>query len=405
MRGELAGDARPGRARNFLVGLQVSASALLLISAGVFLRSAFAAATYDSGVRTSDTLAVQIVHEQNRKAIVQAVTVEPSVAAVAASWPDLSLRPVFAESGGARARIAHKFVSPDYFKVLDVRVVRGRAFAPDEQTPDRSVAVVSETTARTLWPDADPIGQAIRLDPVPASDPPLPASEQPRTEEPSLVSRTFTVAGVVRDVPGLRIMPLAPAVVYVPTSVEMPKTTLVARVHGDPELARQTLLNRLTAIDPDMARQVTTLRTLARMDTYLLKVGFWMTIVLGGLALALTLSGLFSVLSYLVEQRTREIGVRMALGATARDVARLVLSQSVRPVGVGLFIGGGSAAGLAALLLATPAAAGIGTIVHVLDPLAYVVSLLIIIAACVAAASIPATRAARVDPALTLRQD
>jgi ABC-type antimicrobial peptide transport system permease subunit len=122
-----------------------------------------------------------------------------------------------------------------------------------------------------------------------------------------------------------------------------------------------------------------------------------MTVGLGGLALALTLSGLFSVLSYLVEQRTREIGVRMALGATTRDVARLVLSQSIRPVGLGLVIGGGAAAGLGAVLLATPAGAPIGQIVHVLDPVAYAASLLVVVATCLAAASIPATRAARLD--------
>jgi ABC-type antimicrobial peptide transport system permease subunit len=185
----------------------------------------------------------------------------------------------------------------------------------------------------------------------------------------------------------------------------MPKTSLIARVHGDPELARQTLLNRLTTIDPDMARQVATMRTLARMDTYFLQIAFWLTVGLGALALALTLSGLFSVLSYLVEQRTREIGVRMALGATTRNVAGLVLSQSILPVGLGLLVGGGSAAGLAALLLATPAAAPVGQIVHVLDPVAYAVSLLFIIAACLAAASIPATLAARLEPTQALRQE
>jgi len=116
-------------------------------------------------------------------------------------------------------------------------------------------------------------------------------------------------------------------------------------------------------------------------------------------------SGLFSVLSYLVEQRTKEIGVRMALGATTRDVTRLVLSQSIRPVGFGLLIGGVSAAGLAALLRATLGAATIGRIVHVLDPVAYAVSLFVIIAACLVAASIPATRAARLDPTQTLRQE
>ena len=147
------------------------------------------------------------------------------------------------------------------------------------------------------------------------------------------------------------------------------------------------------------------MRTVARIETYFLQLAFWLTVVLGGLALALTLSGLFSVLSYLVEQRTREIGVRMALGATTRDVTRLILSQSLRPVGIGLVIGGGSAAGLAALLLATPAAATIGEIVHVLDPVAYAVSLLIIIAACLVAASIPASRAARLDPTRALRHE
>ena len=410
IRGEVVRDARPGRARNVLIGLQVSASALLLICAAVFLRSALAAAMFDSGMRTSDTVVVQ-VNEPNRNAIVQAVTSEPSVAAVAASWPDIGLAPraAFAETSGAKAAVAYKFVSPEYFSVLDIAVVRGRGFAPDERSSNLSVAIVSETAARALWPGTDALGQVVRLDPESTSSTrssdDLSAVAPGAPAEPPLESRTFTVLGIVQDVAGFRIAPFKEAVVYVPTSATIPGTALIARVRVDPELARQTLLNRLTAIDPAMARQVTTMRTMARMDTYLLQIAFWLTVVLGGLALALTLSGLFSVLSYLVEQRTREIGVRMALGATTRDVARLVLSQSIRPVGFGLFIGAGSAAGLAALLLATPAATTIGEIVHVLDPVAYAVSLLIIVAACLAAASIPATRAARLDPTRALRQE
>jgi predicted permease len=405
IRGEVVRDARPGRARNVLIGLQVSASALLLISAAVFLRSAMAGTSFDSGVRTSDTVVVSFASEPSRGAIVQAVTEDPSVVAVAASWPDMAPRPVFAESGGTRARVGYKFVSPEYFSVLDIRVVRGRAFTPDERTSNLSVAVVSETAARMLWPNADAIGQVLRLDRDPAAP--------PRTgDEPAVESRTFTVAGVVRDVAGLRIMPFDKAVVYMPTNPAMPGTTLIARVRIDPERARQALLDRLTAIDPNMARQVGTLRTLARADTFFLQLAFWLTVVLGGLALALTLSGLFSVLSYLVEQRTREIGVRMALGATARDVTRLVLMQSIRPVGVGLVIGGGAAAGLAVLLLASPMAASMAAagvrldeVVHVLDPAAYAGGALVIIAACLAAAAIPAARAARLDPTRTLREE
>ena len=409
MRGEVVRDARPGRARSFLIGLQVSASAVLLISAAVFLRSALAGASYDTGVRTSDTVVVQIVNEQMRGAVVEAVTAEPSVAAVAASWPELGQRSALGETSRLKTTLAYRFVSPEYFRVLDIAVLRGRAFTPAENTPQLPVAVVSETTARTMWPDADPVGETIRLEPEPTAEPrrgdDLSAVAPGAKEEPTFESRTFTVVGVVRDVAGLRIAPFEKAVVYLPASPRMPRTSLIARVHGDPELARQTLLNRLTAIDPDMGRQVTTLRTLARMETFFLQAAFWLTVVLGGLALALTLSGLFSVLSYVVEQRTREIGVRMTLGATTQDVTRLVLSQSIRPVGFGLLIGASSAAGLAALLLTTPAAAVVGEIVHVLDPVAYVVSLLIIIAACLAAASIPAARAARLEPTRALRQD
>ena len=170
IRGEVVRDARPGRARNFLIGLQVSASALLLISAAVFLRSAFAAATFDPGMRTSDTVAVQIVNEPNRNAIVQAVTAEPSVAAVAASWPDPP-RAAFAETSGAKAAVAYEFVSPEYFSVLDIAVVRGRVFTPAERTSNLSVAIVSETAARALWPNADAVGQVMRLDPDPTSEP------------------------------------------------------------------------------------------------------------------------------------------------------------------------------------------------------------------------------------------
>ena len=407
IRGEVVRDARPGRARSVLIGVQVSAATLLLISAAVFLRSAFAAAAFDPGMRTSDIVVAQIPNERSRTAIVNALTADPSVSAVAASWPDTP-RPVLAEIGGVKTAVAYKLVSPEYFSVLDIAVVRGRMFGPAERTPELAIAVVSATTARTLWPNADAIGQIIRLDPdatPPQGAGDVSARAPGAKDEPALESRTFAVVGVARDVAGLRIAPFNKAVVYLPTSAAVPGTSLVARVHGDPELARQKLLDRLTTIDPTMARQLVTMRTLARVDGYFLQIGFWLTLAVGGLALALTLSGLFSVLSYLVEQRTREIGVRMALGATTRDVTRLVLAQSVRPVGVGLVIGGGAAAALAAALLATPAAATIGEIVHVLDPAAYAVSVLIIIAACLVAAVLPAARAARLDPTQALRQD
>ena len=401
IRGEVVRDARPGRARNVLIGLQVSASALLLICAAVFLRSTFTAATENPGVRIADIVTVHIASEPARAALVQTVSDEPSVAAVAAAWPGAlhTAPPVRAEAGQEKLSLPCQFVTPEYFDVLGIGLVQGRGFLPEERSTSMSVAVVSETAARRLWPTGQAVGQILRLD----RDSDVPVNDgQPRLE-----SRAMTVVGVVKDVAGFRIAPLEAAVVYVPTSDSQAGTSLVARVHGDPDRVRQTLVDKLAAIDPNMANQgqVTAMTWVTRMVRYFLWLAFWLTVVLGALALALTLSGLFGVLSYLVERRSREIGIRMALGAAASDVTRLVLWQTARPVGIGLAIGTLAAVGMAAVLLASPAGAGLGEVVRVLDPVAYAAAVVIILAACLAAASIPASRAARLEPTAALRQE
>ena len=111
------------------------------------------------------------------------------------------------------------------------------------------------------------------------------------------------------------------------------------------------------------------------------------------------------MLSYVVAHRAKEIGVRMTLGATTGSVAGLVLSHTSRSVGLGLVAGGGLAAALATVLMATPAAEELGGLVRVFDPVAYVAGTLIIAAACLVAASVPTLRAARIDPIATLRED
>ena len=217
-------------------------------------------------------------------------------------------------------------------------------------------------------------------------------------------SGTFTVVGVVRD-PGSASGSSLDTFrrVYLPTSIESPEPWLL-RMRGNAEQMRQTLLERLTAIDPTLIN-VISLQALARLQTYPLQIAFWVSVVLGGLALVLTVSGVFSVLSYVVEQQAKEIGVRMALGAATKNVVRLILWQSVRPVGIGLAAGGGLAAAVAIVLMTTPIAAEIGDSIDVLDPGAYAASLLVIVASCVLAVSLPALRAARIDPIATLRKD
>jgi hypothetical protein len=316
------------------------------------------------------------------------------------------LRVAFADAGAGKTPVAFKFVSGSYFDVLGIPVVRGRTFMPWERD-HHPVAIVSESVARALWPDGQGVGETFRLEPdsgLRSPDGFLRIDPDAPADDGLAQARMVTVVGVARDVPGFRITDVKEAGVFLPTTLDVAKTSVVARVQGEPTLARQALLERLTRVDPNMG-MIITMRTVARLETFFLQMAFWVSLILGGLALLLTVSGLFSVLSYLVEQRTREIGVRMALGASAQRVTQLMLAQTTRPVMVGLIAGAGLAAALATAVLASPAGALISPIVHVTDPVAYLASLVVIVAACLLAAWIPAARAAKVDPMRTLRQD
>lgn len=420
IRGEVVRNGPSGRARHALVALQVTGSVVLLICAAVFLRSSWEAAKVDLGIRMAGVLEVSVLNEQKRAAILQVLRTEPLIASVAASSPAWlgghaafaeatapkaafaeapASKPAAAGGGSGKSAVTLQFVSPEYFGVHDIALVRGRAFAESERNPSVAVAVVSEGVARQLWPGGDAVGQVVRVEPDTTK-----VTQQP--DDPPLVSRSAVVVGVARDVEGIRIgdMRLAGAGIYMPIGAEAARTSLTMRVRGDAERARYALVDRLAAIDPNMG-EVSSLETVRRGAEYLLGIPFWLTLALGALALLLTLSGLFSVLSYLVEQRTREIGVRMALGATRGSIGALVLSQSARPVGIGLLAGGTLTAGIGAALLATPAAEMIGSVVRLFDPIAYAVSLLCIVTACACAAVIPALRAARINPVTALRQD
>lgn len=408
LRGELVKDARPGRSRNLLIGVQVFASALLLICSAIFLRSAISSSQFNPGYRTADTLLIDLVNESTRGVTLQAIGREPTVTAVAGVRPPFLARPHrgFADAGAGNVALTYKHVTAAYFDVLGIPIVRGRAFAAAEQDA-HPVAIVSESVAQSLWPGGDGVGQAIRIEPdstVSQGNAFLTINPGAGAGAAPLTPRTVTVVGVAKDVPGFRITDVREAGVFLPTTIEAPKTFLVARIHGDPDVARNTLLDQLTRVDPNMG-MIITLRTLASLETIFLKIAFWVSVMLGALALLLTVSGLFSVLSYLVEQRTREIGVRIALGASSLKVTRLVLAQTARPVAIGLLAGAGLAASLATFLLSTEPGAMIAQIVHVTDPVAYLASLLVIVAACLVAAWLPASRAARVDPMKALRQD
>ena len=152
IRGEVVRDARPGRARHALVAIQVTGSVLLLICAAVFLRSAWAAAAVDPGIRTADIVNVAVLNEQRRGAVLEIVRSEPSVASVAAAWPGGLWAGAPASPTARRAAVAvtYQFVSPEYFDVLGIDLVRGRGFTQTERSASAPVALVSESVATSV---------------------------------------------------------------------------------------------------------------------------------------------------------------------------------------------------------------------------------------------------------------
>jgi predicted permease len=405
--GEAGRDVRPSRARNALIVVQVTASALLLISAGIFLRGAHRARRVDPGFRVNDILIVDNpADERSRPAMLSVLdTTDAVVSAFAAVWPGgptlnrPKLASVSAAGADSSSPAEYRFVSAEYFDVLDIPVLKGRVFTKEEAASRAPVAVVSETVARRVWPDGNAVGQVLRM----VADP----EPRPSADDRPLSSPSVVVLGVVRDVRGFS--PQGDGSehtgIYVPTIATDARTTIIVRVQGDPELARRTLTDRLASVDPNIG-MILTMRTLAALRTYPLQAAFWVIVVLGGLALVLTLSGIYGVLSYLVVQRTKEIGVRIALGATTGAVTRLVLGQSLRLVALGITVGVFLAWTVSAILASRlPVSGPFAGVIHLFDGVAYAGSLLTIVAACVVAASVPALRAARIDPIVTLRHD
>jgi predicted permease len=408
MRGDVAKHVHPAVARRALITLQAGGAVLLLISAAVFLQNAFSASRIDFGLRTSDTLIVPVVHEPLRAAMLQEIEHHPAVASVAATsgsvgggflwYADVETDRLDASEASRRTGTNYGFVSPNYFDTLGIDIVQGRAFRPTERTLDAGVALVSERFAHQRWPTQSAVGQTIRFEAALPHDP----TNQDAARVPP---RSFLVVGVAHDVGrrfgGFGVL-FTPGV-YVPIDVESPLTGLALRVHGDPDTARKALLDRLVTIDPALG-DIITLRSTVSAVTFGLWIAFWLTVIVAGLALLVTASGLFSVLSYLVEERRKDIGVRMALGATMRDIAGWVFLQMLVPVSVAI-VAGASLVTPLVKMIARWSPSDFASMTRVFDPLTFGASVTFIIAVCVLAAAVPALRAARVDPIETLRND
>ena len=259
----------------------------------------------------------------------------------------------------------------------------------------------SESVARQLWPGADAVGQVLRLEP----DPKDATRGSPRNRRS--LSRTVVVVGVARDVAGFRLggMRSTGAGVYLPISAEAARTSLTLRVHGDAERARRALVDRLAAIDPNMG-EVSTLQTIARMED--VSSGDSVLADAGAGRAGAAADAVGPVQRAVVSRRATHAGDRRADGAR-RDQREASARSSCRSRHVR------SASGCSSAAASPPRSAPrcwrrrrpsrSARVVRLFDPVAYAASLLCIVAACAAAALIPALRAGRINPVAALRQD
>lgn len=187
--------------------------------------------------------------------------------------------------------------------------------------------------------------------------------------------------------------------IYFPTGVNAPSKVLLVRTHADAETARQRLDLALARTAPGAIDQIHPMEEILEMQRYPFRIAYWISSALGGLALALTLAGIYGVLSYLVAQRTKEIGIRVALGARSGQVVALVMKQSMRFALIGAAIGAAGALAFSRYL----ASQFVG--MDPFDGRAFAGGIALVFAASALAAWAPSSRAAGIEPVTTLRRD
>jgi predicted permease len=380
-RGEFTSDVRPARLRSALVIGQVAVCSLLLISCGVLVRNAARIGSFDAGFGTRG-ITVFNIGDKLRDRVIAALQSHPEVASIAAasSTPLGGILPdtaITLSPGSAPVRSWYNKVSPEYFRMLDIPIVRGRNFSPDEAAGNLPVVILSASAAERLWPRVDPLGRVMRVD-----------------------ARDVQVIGVARDIVTCCVLyGKDPSLVYLPSTPSAPGNSLLVRVHGDVEIVRHDLDARVSAIAPGAILEEHPLDQYRALATYPFRAASWIGCAVAGLALLLTLSGIYGVLSFVVTQRTKEIGIRVALGATTSRVTRLVLEQSIRLAAIGLAIGLALAAGVCKLVSTEVA------FLQPFDALSFAAGIALVFCATVAAAWYPSRRAAGIDPITSIRYE
>ena len=289
----------------------------------------------------------------------------------------------FISHGGTSYQVNVSRTDADYFATLGLRIVRGRAFTADEAAQEAPVALISERVARAFYEGVDPIGQPLAKITV-----------ERIGRDPA------TIIGIVADAQLTPLWSQASGAIYRPirSKPDNPPSLIVRAARpGLTGLAVRDVEETLKRVDPLKRPSVTIVRD--ELDEYLVNKRMLSSLSapIAGLAALLAAVGVFGVTAFVVGQRTAEVSVRMALGASSLDVFRLLIADSLRPVVVGL------SAGLVAALIAGRGFASLLGGISPHDPLAIGAATGTLIAASLLAVMIPVRRAVKVDPAVLLR--
>jgi predicted permease len=395
--------ARRDRLRGALVIAEIALALVLLTGAGLLLKSFLLMRSVDPGFRTGNILtmtvdlpdaaypnvaAIKAFHAQVLEKLGRLPGV---VAAGAVNWMPLQpalVRGDFHLDGGRRRPpgyiVAKPAVSPEYFSVMGIRLLEGRVFTAQDSGRTAGVAIVTQSMARTLWPGEDAVGKRITLE------------DDARPED------WLTIVGVVDDVrqQSLAEEPL-PAIYQPLDQVTRPfflnHVSYVVRTAGKPENLAADLRAVLRGVDPNQPVEIDSMTDLVAATTAETWFQARLISIFSVLALFLAAIGIYGVLAYAVTERTREIGIRMALGAKKGDIARMLLGRTVMLTAAGMVLGGCGALALTRLL---------GRFLFAIkadDPATFLVVAAILGATGLVAGILPAWKATRVDPVVALR--
>ncbi|HYO83731.1 MAG TPA: ADOP family duplicated permease, partial [Bryobacteraceae bacterium] len=391
-RADASGTGHTGKSRSHrrLMAAQIAVCTVLLLAAALLLRSLQSALATQPGFEADRVVALRVhadaagydVERERlfKQTLSQRLNGLPGVTSVAqAQWTPLGDpdEASIALEGGAASAARYNWISAEFLGTLGIPVVAGRNVSAAEVDSNAPVALVSEAAAAAWWPGTSPLGKRVRLG-----------------QGGGGIWRE--VVGVVKDTRSIWLSRTDPAFVYLPGTST---STFLIRTGTDVHSTRRAAVAQVGALDPAVATEAYPLGAVVQQWRLLPMGASVLASLIGGLGLALAAVGLFGTTAFLVGQRTREIGVRRALGGSASDILRLVLLQGLRPVIVG------SASGLVLSLLLAHTVSGSFYGIEALDPLAITAVIAVLAFASMTAIAAPARRAMRVDPAQTLRQE